>query len=269
MRIEPYLTHIRPSRERSRARPPAAPSRAPPGPLPTRRREVRVECIASRGSSTQAGVRHDTNGAHRSHRRGHRRPDCGPCAAPAGFRRARLRGGAGVARDRGRCRSRAQRDEGTSRGRSRGTGASDRLGAGVPHRPQLEERAHDHPQRSRRDRGALRCGGVLRAPGGHARRTGRADPRRRRVARRPLHGRADRSRRCLRTVSRRQRDRGRRRHRRRRIHSAVRASLFGEDAPRFTGKICYRGLVPVDAVPGWPPAPESATWLGPHGAVVV
>ena len=34
------------------------------------------------------------------------------------------------------------------------------------------------------------------------------------------------------------------------IHSAVRASLFGEDAPRFTGKICYRGLVPVDAVPG-------------------
>ncbi len=53
------------------------------------------------------------------------------------------------------------------------------------------------------------------------------------------------------------------------IHSAVRASLFGEDAPRFTGKICYRGLVPVDAVPGRPPAPESATWLGPHGAVVV
>ena len=34
------------------------------------------------------------------------------------------------------------------------------------------------------------------------------------------------------------------------IHSAVRASLFGPDAPRFTGKICYRCLVPVDAIPG-------------------
>src|SRR5262249_22303423 len=34
------------------------------------------------------------------------------------------------------------------------------------------------------------------------------------------------------------------------IHSAVRASLFGPDAPRFTGKICWRCLVPVDAVPG-------------------
>ena len=33
------------------------------------------------------------------------------------------------------------------------------------------------------------------------------------------------------------------------IHSAVRASLFGADAPRFTGKICYRSVIPVDAVP--------------------
>jgi salicylate hydroxylase len=53
------------------------------------------------------------------------------------------------------------------------------------------------------------------------------------------------------------------------IHSAVRASLFGPDAPRFTGKICYRCLVPVDAVPGGLPSNDGATWLGPHGAVVV
>jgi salicylate hydroxylase len=53
------------------------------------------------------------------------------------------------------------------------------------------------------------------------------------------------------------------------IHSAVRTSLFGEDAPRFTGKICYRSVIPIDAVPGGPPAPESVTWLGPHGAIVV
>jgi salicylate hydroxylase len=53
------------------------------------------------------------------------------------------------------------------------------------------------------------------------------------------------------------------------IHSAVRTSLFGEDAPRFTGKICYRSVIAVDAVPGGPPPPENVTWLGPHGAIVV
>ena len=53
------------------------------------------------------------------------------------------------------------------------------------------------------------------------------------------------------------------------IHSAVRASLFGADAPRFTGKICYRSVVPVAAVPGPPPASDNAQWFGPHGTVVL
>jgi salicylate hydroxylase len=53
------------------------------------------------------------------------------------------------------------------------------------------------------------------------------------------------------------------------IHSAVRASLFGPGAPRFTGKICWRCLVPVDAVPGGLSTTDGTTWLGPHGAVVV
>ena len=53
------------------------------------------------------------------------------------------------------------------------------------------------------------------------------------------------------------------------IHSAVRASLFGPDAPRFTGKICYRSVVPVDAVRGAPPPNDNAQWLGPHGTIVV
>ena len=52
------------------------------------------------------------------------------------------------------------------------------------------------------------------------------------------------------------------------IHSVVRASLFGPDAPRFTGKICYRSVVPVDAVPGEPPPSENVQWLGPHGTIV-
>jgi salicylate hydroxylase len=53
------------------------------------------------------------------------------------------------------------------------------------------------------------------------------------------------------------------------IHSVVRASLFGPDAPRFTGKICYRSVVRVDAVPGEPPASENVQWLGPHGTIVL
>ena len=51
------------------------------------------------------------------------------------------------------------------------------------------------------------------------------------------------------------------------IHSAVRASLFGADAPRFTGKICYRSVIPVNDVPGLPI--QDGTWLGPHGAIVI
>jgi salicylate hydroxylase len=53
------------------------------------------------------------------------------------------------------------------------------------------------------------------------------------------------------------------------IHSVVRASLFGPDAPRFTGKICYRSVVPVDDVVGERPSNDNAQWLGPHGTIVL
>ncbi len=53
------------------------------------------------------------------------------------------------------------------------------------------------------------------------------------------------------------------------IHSAVRTSLFGADAPRFTGKICYRTVVPVKAVAGTTPAMDSSQWFGPHGTIVL
>ena len=36
------------------------------------------------------------------------------------------------------------------------------------------------------------------------------------------------------------------------IHSVVRTALFGPDAPRFTGKICYRSVIPASAVRGTP-----------------
>jgi len=56
------------------------------------------------------------------------------------------------------------------------------------------------------------------------------------------------------------------------IHSAVRTSLFGPDAPRFTGKICYRSVIPTAAVRGGAlsdVAADNGQWLGPHGTIVL
>ena len=55
------------------------------------------------------------------------------------------------------------------------------------------------------------------------------------------------------------------------IHSAARTSLFGPDAPRFTGKICYRSVIPTAAVRGSlsDVAADNGQWLGPHGTIVL
>jgi salicylate hydroxylase len=56
------------------------------------------------------------------------------------------------------------------------------------------------------------------------------------------------------------------------IHSAVRTALFGPDAPRFTGKICYRSVIPTAAVRGGvlsDVAADNGQWLGPHGTIVL
>jgi salicylate hydroxylase len=56
------------------------------------------------------------------------------------------------------------------------------------------------------------------------------------------------------------------------IHSGVRTALFGPDAPRFTGKICYRSVIPAAAVSGGvlsDVAADNGQWLGPHGTVVL
>tara|TARA_R110000868_G_scaffold11116_9_gene54503 strand:- start:7454 stop:8683 length:1230 start_codon:yes stop_codon:yes gene_type:complete len=52
------------------------------------------------------------------------------------------------------------------------------------------------------------------------------------------------------------------------IHSAVRDSLFGRIEPRFTGCICWRGLVPREALSDPRYAEEMTAWWGPHGHVV-
>ncbi len=52
------------------------------------------------------------------------------------------------------------------------------------------------------------------------------------------------------------------------IHSAVRDSVFGKIPPRFTGCVCWRGMVPFDAVKHIPQMHELGAWWGPHGHVV-
>jgi salicylate hydroxylase len=53
------------------------------------------------------------------------------------------------------------------------------------------------------------------------------------------------------------------------IHSAVRTSLFGPDAPKFTGRICYRSVIAVAELPARRLEPYEGLWLGPHGTLVV
>jgi salicylate hydroxylase len=52
------------------------------------------------------------------------------------------------------------------------------------------------------------------------------------------------------------------------IHSAVRSALFGVEAPRFTGCVCWRGLVPIEYVPADIVSSDGTAWWGPHGHIV-
>ena len=53
------------------------------------------------------------------------------------------------------------------------------------------------------------------------------------------------------------------------IHSVVRESLFGAEAPRFTGCVCWRGMVPIDARAARAHYRATARCgMGPHGHVV-
>lgn len=52
------------------------------------------------------------------------------------------------------------------------------------------------------------------------------------------------------------------------IHSVVRNQLFGKEAPRFTGHMCYRAVVPFeDRRPDFV-SPDASFWMGPKGHVV-
>jgi salicylate hydroxylase len=53
------------------------------------------------------------------------------------------------------------------------------------------------------------------------------------------------------------------------IHSAVRTSLFGPDEPKFTGKVAYRSVIPVDALADGADLRDGGGSLGPHGTIVI
>ncbi|MFZ0606378.1 MAG: FAD-dependent monooxygenase [Xanthobacteraceae bacterium] len=52
------------------------------------------------------------------------------------------------------------------------------------------------------------------------------------------------------------------------IHSAVRSSLFGKQAPRFTGCACWRGLVPLDAFPAGVVSTDGTMYMGPNSHII-
>jgi salicylate hydroxylase len=47
------------------------------------------------------------------------------------------------------------------------------------------------------------------------------------------------------------------------IHSVTRKFLFGEQAPRFTGNVAWRGIVPADKIPAGMIRPVAGLWWGP------
>lgn len=52
------------------------------------------------------------------------------------------------------------------------------------------------------------------------------------------------------------------------VHSQVRAGLFGDDAPRFSGVVAWRGVIPAGRLPAHLRQALSVTWIGPGGHVV-
>ena len=52
------------------------------------------------------------------------------------------------------------------------------------------------------------------------------------------------------------------------IHSAVRDSLLGKSSPRFTGNVCWRGIVPAAALPAGAVSPDMTVWFGPGASFI-
>jgi salicylate hydroxylase len=51
------------------------------------------------------------------------------------------------------------------------------------------------------------------------------------------------------------------------VKSTVRNNLFGNDNPKFTGRIAWRGLVPINRLPEHLRVHTSTNWIGPNGSI--
>ena len=52
------------------------------------------------------------------------------------------------------------------------------------------------------------------------------------------------------------------------VHSKIRASLFGGDAPTFSGCLAWRGVIPAIQLPESLRRPVGTNWIGPGGHVI-
>jgi salicylate hydroxylase len=52
------------------------------------------------------------------------------------------------------------------------------------------------------------------------------------------------------------------------VHSVVRRLLFGADAPRFSGCLAWRGVIPAERLPEVLARPVGVNWVGPGGHVI-
>jgi salicylate hydroxylase len=52
------------------------------------------------------------------------------------------------------------------------------------------------------------------------------------------------------------------------VHSRVRAALFGEDAPRYSGVMAWRGVIDASKLPTHMREPYGTNWVGPGAHVV-
>jgi salicylate hydroxylase len=52
------------------------------------------------------------------------------------------------------------------------------------------------------------------------------------------------------------------------IHSTVRGQMFGNELPRYTGNVAWRGLVPAERVAHLDVAKVAGVWMGPNRSIV-
>jgi salicylate hydroxylase len=52
------------------------------------------------------------------------------------------------------------------------------------------------------------------------------------------------------------------------LHSRIRRQVAGDAQARFTGGMCWRGMIPIEQLPEHLRRPVGANWVGPHGHII-